>query len=88
MRLEEQTQWMYNKMGEMMGFNDTSVDEGDAVWRCEDDGGEWQRWNGNWWIRAEQHDLNSRQRRKISMGLRRTILREHGKSLERATKRD
>ena len=51
MRLEEQTQLMFRKMGEMMGCSETSVDEGSAAWRCEDDGDVWQRWNGNWWIR-------------------------------------
>ena len=44
--------------------------------RRKDDGDEWQSWNGHWWIRVEQ-DLNSRQRRKVSRGLRRMITREH-----------
>ena len=35
-------------------------------WRYEDNGDEWQRWEGSWWIRVNQDDLNSRQRRKIS----------------------
>ena len=67
---------MYHKMGEMMWFSETSVDEGSAVWRREDDGDEWQRWNGNWSIWVGQQDFISRHRRKISMGLRRMIIRE------------
>ena len=35
-------------------------------WRREDEGDEWQRWDGSWWIRVDQDGLNSRQRRKIS----------------------
>ena len=34
------------------------------------------RWDGNWWIRVEQQDLNSRKRRNISRGLRRMIIWE------------
>ena len=45
-------------------------------WRHEDEGDEWQRWEGSWWIRVNQDDLNSRQRRKISGGLKRMIDRE------------
>ena len=44
--------------------------------RRKNDGDEWNWWNGHWWIRIDQ-DLNSRQRRKISRGLRRMITREH-----------
>ena len=66
MRLEELIERMYHKMGEMMGSNETSMDEGSAGWRREGDGDEWQRWNGVWCTRAEQQILNSRQRRKIS----------------------
>ena len=36
-------------------------------WRREGDDDEWQRWNATWWIRVEQRNLNSRQRRKISL---------------------
>ena len=75
MRLEEQTQWMCHKMGEMMGFSETNVDEGVAAWRREDDGDGWQRWNGNWWIRVAQQDFNSK-RSEISRGFRRMIIRE------------
>ena len=59
--LDGQTQWMYHKMGEMMGCSETSVDEGSAAWRREDAGDDWQRWNGNWWIWAEQtgHELKT-----------------------------
>ena len=39
-------------------------------------GDEWQRWEGSWWIRVNQDGSNSRQRRKISRGLKRTIDRE------------
>ena len=76
LKLEEQTRWMYHKMEEMMEIGKTNMEEGGAPRRHEDDGDEWQRWNGHWWIRVEQADLNSRQRRKISRGLRRMITRE------------
>ena len=56
MRLEEQTQ--------RMGFSETSMDEGGAFWRRGDDGDERQGWNGTWWIRVEQQDLNSRQKKE------------------------
>ena len=52
------------------------MDEGNLGCRRETDGEEWQRWNGSWWIRVEQQNLNSRQRRKISRSLRRMITRE------------
>ena len=45
-------------------------------WRYEDEGDEWQRWEGSWWIRVNQDDLNSRQRRKISRCLKKMIDRE------------
>ena len=38
-------------------------------WKYEDEGDEWQRWEG-------QDDLNSRQRRKISRSLKKMIDRE------------
>ena len=41
-----------------------------------DDGDGWQKWNGNWWMRVEQMDLNSRLRSEISSCLRRMIIRE------------
>ena len=41
--------------------------------RYEDSGDEWQLWEGSWWIRVNQDDLNSRQRRKISRNLRKMI---------------
>ena len=70
---------MYHKMGEMMRLGETNMDERGGAWRRENDGDEWQRWNGSWLIRVEQTDLNSRQRRKISRGLRRMItLEQHG----------
>ena len=74
--LEEQIRGIYYKMGEMMGSDEASMDEGNLGCRRETDGEEWQRWNGSWWIRVEQQNLNSRQRRKISRGLRRMITRE------------
>ena len=61
MRLEEQTKWMYDR---------------GIPWRYEDEGDEWQRWEGSWWIRVNQDDLNSRQTRKISRGLKKMIDRE------------
>ena len=68
MRLEEQIQ--------RIEFSETSMDEGGAFWRRGDDGDERQGWNGTWWIRVEQQDLNSGQRRKISRRLLRMIIRE------------
>ena len=44
--------------------------------RHEDNGDEWQRWEGSWWIRVNQDDLNSRQRRKTSRNLKKMIDRE------------
>ena len=61
--LEEQIRGIYYKMGEMMGSDEASMDEGNLGCRRETDGEEWQRWNGSWWIRVEQQNLNSRQRR-------------------------
>ena len=63
-------------MGEMLGSGETSMVDGSVGWRREDDGDEWQRWNGTWWLSVEQQNLNSRQRRKISRRLRRMITRE------------
>ena len=45
-------------------------------WKCQDEGDEWQRWEGSWWIRVNQDNLNSRQRRKISRSLKKMIDRE------------
>ena len=44
MRVEKETERMSRKMGEMMGFSETSVDERSAAWRREDDGSAaWRR---------------------------------------------
>ena len=72
-KLEEQTKWMYDKM--TAAAEPSTWDKG-IPWKYEDEGNEWQRWEGSWWIRVNQDDLNSRQRRKISRGLKRMIDRE------------
>ena len=42
-------------------------------WDARRDGewGEWQQWDGVWWIRVGHSNLNSRQRRQVSRGLER-----------------
>ena len=40
MKLEEQTQWMFHKMGELMGFGETTLEEAGPPWRREIEGGE------------------------------------------------
>ena len=70
-RLEEQTKWMYDRM-----TAEPSTWNRGIPWRYQDEGDEWQRWEGSWWIRVNQDDLNSRQRRKISRGLEKMIDRE------------
>ena len=72
-RLEEQTKWMYDRM---VAAAEPSTWNRGIPWRYEDDGDEWQRWEGSWWIRVNQDDLNSRQRRKISRNLKKMIDRE------------
>ena len=49
---------------------------GGRDWRRDDDCGEWQQWDKVWWINAGRSDLNSRQRRQVSMGLKRLVERE------------
>ena len=61
MKLEKQIQGMYQKMGEVIGPSEASMEEGSARWMRERDGDDWQRWNGAWWIKVEQQNLNSRQ---------------------------
>ena len=73
MRLEEQTKWMYDRMTAAAEPN--TWNRG-IPWRYADEGDEWQRWEGSWWIRVNQDDLNSRRRRKISRGLKKMIDRE------------
>ena len=73
MRLQEQTQWMYDRM---TAAAEPSTRNRGITWKCEDEGDEWQRWEGSWWIRVNQDDLNSRQRRKISRSLKNMIDRE------------
>ena len=57
MRLEEQIQGMYHKMGEVMSSNETSMDDWSAGWRREGDGDEWHRWNG--YAGTERDDQSS-----------------------------
>ena len=73
-KLEEQTKWMYDRM--TAAAAESSTWNRGIPWRYEDNGDEWQRWEGSWWIRVNQDDLNSRQRRKISRNLRKMIDRE------------
>ena len=69
---EEQTKLMYDRITatEPSSWNRC------IPWRYEDDGDEWQRWEGSWWIRVNHDDLNSRQRIKISRNLKKMIDRE------------
>ena len=73
MKLEEQTKWMYDKM--TAAAEPCTWNKG-IPWKYEDEGDEWQRWERSWWIRVNQDELNSRQRRKISRGLKKMIARE------------
>ena len=50
--------------------------KGAPVGRREGHEDEWKRWNGSWWIKVEQQNFNSTQRRKISRGLWRIMTRE------------
>ena len=72
-KLEEQTKWMYDRMTEAA---ESSTWNKGIPRKYEDEGDEWQRWEGSWWIRVNPDDLNSRQRRKISRGLQKMIGRE------------
>ena len=74
-KLEEQMRWMHHKMLEATSFTGAFTENESASWRREGAGGEWQRWKGAWWVKVEQQNLNSRQRRQISRGLRRLIAR-------------
>ena len=73
MRLEEQTKWMYDRM---TAAAEPSTWNRGIPWEYEDEGDEWQRCEGCWWIRVHQDDLNSRQRRKMSRSLKKMIDRE------------
>ena len=73
-KLEEQTKWMYDRM--TAAAAESSTWNRGIPWRYEDNGDKWQRWEGSWWISVNQDDLNSRQRRKISINLRKMIDRE------------
>ena len=72
-RLEIQTKRMYDRM--TAAAEPSSWNKG-IPWRYENDGDEWQRWEGSWWIRVNHNDLNSRQRRKISRNLKMMKRRE------------
>ena len=74
-KLEEQMRWMHQKVWETTSFTVAFTEDESASWRREGAGGEWQRWKGAWWIKVEQQNLNSRQRRQISRGLRRLTAR-------------
>ena len=73
-KLEERTKWMYDRMTAEAA--ESSTWSRGTSWRHQDSGDEWQRWEGSWWIRVNQDDLNSRQRRKISRKLKKMIDRE------------
>ena len=68
-KLEEQVRGMHRKMWEAMRFAEATTEEENVSWRHDGARGEWQRWKGAWWVKVEQHHLNSRQRRQISRGL-------------------
>ena len=61
-KLEEQTKWMYDRM--TATATESSTWNRGIPWRYEDNGDDWQRWEGSWWIRVNQDDLNSRQKEK------------------------
>ena len=42
----------------------------------DEDNEQWQKWRGKWWMRIDRTELSSRQRRKISRVVKRTISRE------------
>ena len=71
-KFEEKTKWMYDRMAAA----EASTWGKGVPWKQEDEGDDWRRWEGSWWIRVNQDDLNLRQRRKISRGLKRMIDRE------------
>ena len=66
--LEEQMRWMHRKMWDATSFTVASTKEESVSWRREGAGGEWQRWKGAWWVKVEQQNLNSTQKRQISRG--------------------
>ena len=49
MKLEEQTQWMYDRM---TAAAEPSTWNRGIPWKYEDEGDEWHRWEGSWWIRV------------------------------------
>ena len=57
-----------------------------ASWGCDArrDGewGEWQQWDGVWWIRVGHSNLNSRQRRQVSRGLKWLVAREQNEVIK------
>ena len=67
-KLEEQMRWMHQKTWEATSFTGAPTEEECVSWRGDGAGGEWQRWNGAWWVKVGQQNLNSRQRRQISRG--------------------
>ena len=50
--------------------------------RRDGEWGEWQQWDGMWWIRVGHSNLNSRQRRRVSRNLRQLIAREQNEVLK------
>ena len=64
---------MRQKAFEAMGSNKASMEEGSGSWRRDGAWGEWQRWKGAWWVKVGRQNLNARQRKQISRGLRRLI---------------
>ena len=54
-KLEEQTKWMYDGM--TAAAAESSTWNRGIPWRYEDNGDEWQRWEGSWWIRVNQDDF-------------------------------
>ena len=66
---------MHRKMWDATSFTLASTEEESVSWRREGAGGEGQRWKGAWWVKVEQQNLNSRQRRQIARGLLRLIAR-------------
>ena len=47
-----------------------------GVQQADEESEQWQKWRGRWWMRIDQAELSSRQRRRISRVVSRWISRE------------
>ena len=80
-KLEGQMRWMHQKLWEATSFTGRPTEEENVSWRRDGAGREWQRWKGAWWVKVGRQNLNSRQRKQISRGLRRLIARGPGATI-------